>query len=236
MSHRPCQTARAIGAFIVIAVLAAGCAATNDRIEVNGAARSTIDSSTESQSETTADRASATSKVAATAPAETSPVVESSTRPGTVAPPPASPPTTQPTSAIVTLPVLTVPPPTEPVLTSAAPTTASLVEGDLGLVVPITRPPCDGSYITIIGSTVTPGKYEAQTSALLNRYNGSSYLLTEATCSSLRARLDGNQIYSVYYGPFATLQDACSARRFGPRDAYVKTLDNNPPSNVALGC
>ena len=144
----------------------------------------------------------------------------------------------QPASTVVepSPPVAVESAPPEPV-TVAPPATSAPLEGDLRLMVPITRPPCDGRYITMIGATVTPGLYEAQTSDLLNRFNGSSYLRTEATCSSLRGRTAaGNPIYSVYFGPFATAQEACNFRGFGPPDAYVKTLDNVTPSDVAVGC
>ena len=127
-----------------------------------------------------------------------------------------------------------------PEQTEAAPEvvpSAQPLQGDLGLTIAMTQPPCDGRFITLIGATVTPGQYESQTASILQTYPSSNYLLTEITCSSLRGRTDaGNQIYSVYFGPFDTAEQACAARGFGPSDAYVKRLDNVTSPSDGVDC
>lgn len=98
--------------------------------------------------------------------------------------------------------------------------------GDLGLRSPISQPACDGSFITVVYSAVIPGRYRSAVAANLAKYRGSSYLLTSTTCPSLTPYKDGNQIYAVYYGPYATLAEACSAR---PSGAYPRVLATDWP-------
>jgi serine/threonine-protein kinase len=109
--------------------------------------------------------------------------------------------------------------------------------GDLGVSAPISNPRCDGEFITLVGASVTEGQHQAGIKRLLDRHRGSSYLLTEASCSSLRARLsDGGRIYVVYYGPFATQAEACQARVEVGSDSYVKRLDNVSPIDQIVKC
>jgi len=116
-------------------------------------------------------------------------------------------------------------------------TTTLVAEGDLGLSVPISRPECDGQYVTLIGASVDPANYVSQIDTLLRRYPGSQYMKTELVCGSLRGQTDsGAQIYVAFFGPFRTTADACVARAYGPSDAYVKTLDNFTPNNAIVSC
>jgi hypothetical protein len=111
------------------------------------------------------------------------------------------------------------------------------VPGDLSLSVPLSSPSCGGQFVTFVGAAVIPGKQQAEVQRLLANYPGSSYLLTELSCSSLRARLaDGRSIYAVYYGPFATQTEACAARTRAGGDSYVKRLDNVRPDNHIVEC
>lgn len=59
---------------------------------------------------------------------------------------------------------------------------------------------------------------------LLALYPDANYLRTDQTCASLRPEVDGNAIYSVYFGPFPSRQAACDARFRGAEDSYVKQL------------
>lgn len=121
--------------------------------------------------------------------------------------------------------------------TTTAPVTTATIPGDLGLATPIALPVCDGSFVTFIGSSVEPQRYVAEVSAWLVEYSGSSYLRTDVTgCSSLRQELRGQAIYSVFFGPFATFAEACSARFSSPNDAYVKRLDNVSDPNEIPEC
>ena len=120
---------------------------------------------------------------------------------------------------------------------AAPPTPGEVIPGDLGLAVPMAQPLCDGRYITFVGASVTPGKYESQIAEIMQTYPGTNYFLTEGKCSSLRARTDaGDQIYVVYYGPFGTAEQACGARGYGPPDAYVKQLNNVTSPSEAVDC
>lgn len=108
---------------------------------------------------------------------------------------------------------------------------------DLGLAVPISSPPCIGQFAVFVFSAVAPSRYREEVAAALAAHPGSSYLLTEASCSSLRARYDdGSQIYSVYLGPFATFADACAVRDGVGGTSYVKVLDNVSPDDLLPEC
>lgn len=90
----------------------------------------------------------------------------------------------------------------------------------------MTKPDCDGSYATFLAASVEPDKYAEEITRLLRTYPGSSYLRTDVTCPSLRPVFDnGEAIYAVYLGPFATFSQACDARFLGPSGSYVKRLD-----------
>jgi serine/threonine-protein kinase len=120
-----------------------------------------------------------------------------------------------------------------PTTPPAGPTT---VPGDLVLWLPMARPPCDGSYIVMVGAAVTPGLYASAISDILVRFPGSGYLRTDQTCASLRASSGGNPIYSVFYGPYATAGEACSTRDQIGGDSYVKVLDGFSDPSAAVRC
>jgi len=46
----------------------------------------------------------------------------------------------------------------------------------------------------------------------------------------------GNEIYGVYFGPFATREQACRARSSWGGDSYVKVLDMWVPSRSSTSC
>jgi serine/threonine-protein kinase len=108
-------------------------------------------------------------------------------------------------------------------------------DGDLGLAVPMAQPACDGSFAVILASVTDPAQYASGVEAWLAQYPGSSYMLTEGSCSSLRqATPEGNQIYAVFAGPFPDQGQACSVRAKYGDGAYVKVLDDvTPPEQIA---
>lgn len=109
--------------------------------------------------------------------------------------------------------------------------------GDLGLSTPVSNPSCNGTYVTFVGAAVTPGAYQSEVAQLLASYPGSSYLLSELSCSSLRARsADGGSIYAVYLGPFASPAEACAARDLTGGESYVKILDELSPPEQEQPC
>lgn len=131
--------------------------------------------------------------------------------------------------------------------TTTTPTTTTTLPGELGLTVaglavPITQPPCDDSAITILFSAINPAVYAEEIGAKLAEYPGSSYLRTASTCPSLRPQLEGNDIYVVYFGPFADDELACDMRGAGPIDAagvfesYVKPLSLDAPESFQVSC
>jgi hypothetical protein len=101
---------------------------------------------------------------------------------------------------------------------------------------PISQPPCDGSYITVIASAVGNDASAAGVEAILDRYEGSSYLRTDRSCPSLTQSVDGQPIYVIYFGPFATDREACAARRDGPDGAYVRRLSNDLDPTHSVSC
>ncbi|SED09476.1 serine/threonine protein kinase [Amycolatopsis tolypomycina] len=105
---------------------------------------------------------------------------------------------------------------------------------DLGLATAMSTPACDGSFIVIFGSAVTPARYRADVQRFLAAHPGAAYLHAPTTgCGSLRQQLNGADIYAVYSGPFATKDAACARRSGG---AYVKRLNNTTPPTQAITC
>jgi serine/threonine-protein kinase len=141
--------------------------------------------------------------------------------------PAALPAPTQPTTPASTLPP--TPAPTPPPGPSRGP-------GDLGLVQPILDEPCDGRFITFVGSAVGDEPYPDVVSNLLSRYPGSNYIWTRS-CPSLRQEFrDGSDIYGVVFGPYPTQQEACEAVSFGPPDAYVRRISTIDPPDHTVEC
>lgn len=82
-----------------------------------------------------------------------------------------------------------------------------------------------------------PEAYSTEVQQLLSRNPGSSYLLTEASCSSLTARSgDGNLIYAVFFGPYPDQATACLASSRISADSYVKRLDNVTADDQTIEC
>jgi len=164
-----------------------------------------------------------------TTPAPTAaPTLAPTLAPTTVAPAPT--PAPNPTQA----PTTTVPAPT----TTAGPTTTvSPDRVDLGVPGhPITQPPCDGGYITVLASAVGSQATAASMEAVLGQYSGSNYLRTDVTCSSLNPSVNGQPIYVVYLGPYGKEREACAARSQGPDDSYVRRLSNDIPPGHIVSC
>jgi serine/threonine-protein kinase len=173
------------------------------------------------------------------APATAPPATPAPTVAPTLVPPTLVPPTAPPTQPPTTLAPTTVAQTTvAPAPTTTRPTTtvpASSV--DLGVPGhPITQPPCDGGYITVLGSAIGDQATADSMAAVLNQYPGSNYLRTDVTCSSLTPSSNGQPIYVVYFGPFATDREACAARTQGPKDAYVRRLSNDLPPTHSVQC
>ncbi|MFB9302087.1 serine/threonine-protein kinase [Kibdelosporangium philippinense] len=100
-----------------------------------------------------------------------------------------------------------------------------------------TNPPCDGTFIVIVGSAVTPANYTSDLRQFLAENVGAKYLHAPTTgCSSLRTHIDGTEIYSVYYGPFPDKNTACAKRNSVGRDSFVRRLDNSSPNDRAVSC
>jgi len=71
---------------------------------------------------------------------------------------------------------------------------------------------------------------------LLAEYPDSRYIWTEA-CPSLRQEFrDGNDIYGVVFGPYATQGEACDAMALGPPDAYVRRISTTDSEDHTVEC
>lgn len=152
-------------------------------------------------------------------------------QPSTTTTPTTAPPTA-PTSAPTSAP--TTPPPP---VTAAPGAGDDAVPGDLG--VPgraMQRPPCDGSFITVLASPIGDQATAAGVAALLDQYPGSNYLRTDQTCTSLSPSSGGEPIYVVFYGPFAFDSDACAARTDGPDGAYARELSDDVGPDHSVTC
>ncbi|MGW5723761.1 protein kinase domain-containing protein [Amycolatopsis sp. NPDC003865] len=132
-------------------------------------------------------------------------------------------------------PPVTAPPVTTTqvsVRTSVATSVAS--SADLGLATAVTTPACDGSFVVILGSAITPARYRADVQRFLDAHPGAGYLHAPSTgCGSLRQQVNGADVYAVYSGPFGTKDAACAHRSGG---AYVKRLDNTTPPTQVVNC
>ncbi|OPX14686.1 serine/threonine-protein kinase, partial [Gordonia sp. i37] len=117
------------------------------------------------------------------------------------------------------------PTPTTPSVTTPSPAGSARAAFDLGLATPISTPACDGTGIVVVGNAVDPSNYAGEVQGYLTAFPGSSYLRTDQTCSSLRARDDnGNPIYAVYQVAGRTTADICRLRNQIGGTAYGKWL------------
>ena len=188
-----------------------------------------------------------------TAPADTLPgsasdEVPPSTPPSTTppTPPPAPTTTTAPTTVPPTSPPTTVPPTSPPTTvppTTSAPVTAAPGAGDDAvpgdLAVPgrvMQRPPCNGSFITVLASPIGDQATADAIAAVLDQYPGSNYLRTDQTCPSLTQSSGGQPIYVIFYGPFPFGSDACAARADGPAGAYARQLSDEIGPDHSVAC
>lgn len=157
-----------------------------------------------------------------------------STTPSVLLPSPTSP---FPLSDVATSSIQPGPAQSEPVAPEPAKRLPPATSGDLGLSRSISRPACDGRFVVFVGAAVDPNTYRTEVQDLLDAHPGSEYLLAGDTCPSLRSRDDaGNEIYGVYYGPFANRGQACSARSSRDGSSYVRVLDTVTDSDVTIGC
>ncbi|EON34000.1 Serine protein kinase /threonine protein kinase [Gordonia terrae C-6] len=113
----------------------------------------------------------------------------------------------------------------------------TIVPGDLGLTVPMTRPACDGTGIVVVANAIAPGNYPGEVQSYLNRYPGASYLRTDQSCPSLKQVSDvGTPIYAVYYVAGPTLDDICTLRNRIGGAAYGKWLDYTTDPASLITC
>lgn len=170
---------------------------------------------------TEAPSTATTVPTASTPPPTLSPTPLPSTVPPTTAPPATSAPTTEPAAPVTTAP--------------GAPEGA--VPGDLAIAgQAMQRPPCDGSYITVLASAVGGQATAGAVASVLEQYEGANYLRTDQTCPSLTPDVGGEPIYVIYFGPFAFDSDACAARADGPVDAYARQLSSDLGPGHSVSC
>lgn len=107
----------------------------------------------------------------------------------------------------------------------------------LNVSTPISRPPCDGTGIVVLGSVTTPGQYSEGVKRLLDANPGASYLRTNQSCPSLRqATADGNPIYAVYRAAGNSESAVCDAVHAAGGGAYGKWLDNTTAPDFIIPC
>ncbi|UOX92373.1 serine/threonine protein kinase [Amycolatopsis sp. FBCC-B4732] len=152
--------------------------------------------------------------------------------------PTAGPASTSPPAT--TTPSPTPPPAAAPVTTTqvsvrtSVATTVAAGGADLGLATTMSTPACDGSFVVVLGSAVTPARYRADVQRFLDLHPGASYLHAPTTgCGSLRQQVNGADVYAVYAGPFAAKETACARRSGG---AYVKRLDDTSAPTQVISC
>ena len=173
--------------------------------------------------------------------APTSPPPSSAPSPVDVSSPPPAPPTATQTvvvtsvvqQTVVPAPVAPNPAPVPSVPQPQSPSTGA---GDLGLGAPIANLSCSGRYVTLVGSSIDPNLYRAEMQSFLSAYQGSRYLLTQASCPSFVQTINGNAVYAAYLGPFESQSQACAVRDRSSDSSYVKVLDDIAPDDAAVEC
>ncbi len=160
--------------------------------------------------------------------------VAASTAPSSTSTTTSSTPSTSSTSSTST--TSSTSPTTVPV-TAAESAGPDAVAGDLGVPgQPMSKPGCDGSYITVLASAIGTEASAVGIGDVLDAYPGSNYLRTDQTCPSLTPDVDGEPIYVVFFGPFAFDSDACSARADGPEGAYARMLSQDVGPDHTVAC
>ncbi|WIX99244.1 serine/threonine-protein kinase [Amycolatopsis mongoliensis] len=144
-------------------------------------------------------------------------------------------PATGTSSSAPAAPPVTAPPVTTTEVSVRTSVATSVASGaDLGLAIAMSTPACDGSFVVVLGSAITPARYRADVQRFLDAHPGAKYLHTPTTgCGSLRQQVNGADVYAVFDGPFASRESAC-ARRSG--SAYVKRLDNTTSPSQVVSC
>ncbi|MEJ7648690.1 MAG: hypothetical protein WKF57_06615 [Nakamurella sp.] len=102
-------------------------------------------------------------------------------------------------------------------------------EGDLGLGTPITTVACDGEFVVIVGSAVSPDSYASDVQRFLSGSPGSKYLRTDRACSSLVQEVNGNPIYAVFQGPFKSRSEACTVAAQMSESTVKQLIDSGEP-------
>jgi hypothetical protein len=144
------------------------------------------------------------------------------------------------TTAVVTEPSTSTTASTTTTTTTTAPVRLDpQLEWDLGLDRPIRGPgPCDERWVLLIASVLYDDDRQAgsEIAPILAAYPEANYFKTAASCRSFRWDTgEGDnpsptprEIYSVYYGPFATETDALAWCSVAGRDgANARLLSNN---------
>jgi serine/threonine protein kinase, bacterial len=150
---------------------------------------------------------------------------------------PRRPPRTDTVTETATVTPRPSPPPPSPPRPPPPPPRNPRGPGDLGLATPISRPPCNGLGIVVLGNITTPGLYPQGVQDLLNRHPGASYLRTDQSCPSLRQSDDeGDPIYTVYRPAGFSQSEVCAAVRSEGGDAYGKWLDYTTPPSYIIPC
>jgi hypothetical protein len=109
--------------------------------------------------------------------------------------------------------------------------------GTLNVSIPMSHPPCDGSGIVVLGSAVTPGRYDSDVQRMLSTFPGSAYLRTDQSCPSLRQATEaGDPIYAVYRVAGPTQAQVCTAVRAAGSGAYGKWLDTTTDPTSIVPC
>jgi serine/threonine protein kinase len=124
----------------------------------------------------------------------------------------------------------TLPPATTQSTSTTAPST-SLAAG-------ATNPPCDGSYVVIIGSAVNAANQASDIRKFLAANPGAKYMHALSTgCSSLQTHFKGGvEIYAAYFGPYTGRTSACTKRALVGGDSFVRRLDNTSSPDQAVSC
>ncbi|KXO89008.1 hypothetical protein AXK60_19160 [Tsukamurella pseudospumae] len=148
-----------------------------------------------------------------------SPAIESSTVPATV---------------VVAPPTMTVPATAPAPTVAPAPTAPSRGAGDLGLTRAVSRPPCDGRFILILGSIEQSNPaVKSLVNDQLSSNPGAEYFYSRAlNCGSIRSADDNGEAFYTPYIDYGTSSvAACNGLQH--RGVYVRVLRNSTGTGEA---
>lgn len=107
------------------------------------------------------------------------------------------------------------------------------------LGIPFRNVPCTGEYVVMLGTAGSRDIYVSKLSSAIEGVPSAKLLRGEDSCDAFidRDPVSGDQIYNAYTGPYATLDQACSALASLPSErAWIRELSNPSKQRELCTC